>query len=89
MKNELKINGFSAVAEDEMTDVNGGGVTAAVYALGFAMGMSPLGAICVCTGAVAIGVGLAVMSIRSNSSSSNSGSGNSNGGSSYGSGIAA
>ncbi len=59
MKNEFKINGFSAVAEDEMTDVNGGGVTAAVYALGFAMGMSPLGAITVCVlGAAALGAGI-------------------------------
>ena len=26
MKNELKINGFTAVADDEMVDVNGGNV---------------------------------------------------------------
>jgi len=61
MKNELCVSGFSAVSEKEMMVVEGGGVVAAVYALGFVMGMSPAGAITVCVlGAVAVGVGIYV-----------------------------
>lgn len=53
----IKTNGFCEMTKDEMTSVDGGGFTAAVYALGFAMGCSPLGAICICVGATAAAVG--------------------------------
>ena len=45
--------------EEVLDNVSGGGITAAVYALGFVFGMSPLGALVVCGGAVAGGVLLA------------------------------
>lgn len=57
--NELKINGFSNLTEEEMVSVDGGGVVAAVYALGFVMGMTPAGALAtVVIGAVALGAGI-------------------------------
>ena len=53
------MTGFVEVSQDEMMAVDGGGVVAAVYALGFVMGMTPLGAIAVCAvGAVALGAGI-------------------------------
>lgn len=46
--------------EADLENVSGGGITAAVYALGFVFGMSPLGALVLCGAAVAGGVLLAV-----------------------------
>lgn len=40
--------------EEDLDNVAGGGITAAVYALGFVFGMSPLGALVLC-GAVLVG----------------------------------
>ena len=48
------------LSEEDLENVAGGGITAAVYALGFVFGMSPLGALCLCGGAVVGGVLLAV-----------------------------
>lgn len=45
--------------EADLDNVAGGGVTAAVYALGFVFGMSPLGALALCGGALVGGVLLA------------------------------
>lgn len=55
---EIALNRFEELSYDEAQAVDGGGVVAAVYALGFIMGMSPLGALIVC--GVAIGAGIAV-----------------------------
>lgn len=45
--------------EEDLDGVSGGGLTAAVYALGFVFGMSPLGALVLCGGALVGGVLLA------------------------------
>lgn len=45
--------------EEDLDNVAGGGITAAVYALGFVFGMSPLGALVLCGAAVAGGILLA------------------------------
>ena len=45
--------------EEDLENVAGGGITAAVYALGFVFGMSPLGALCLCGAAVVGGIALA------------------------------
>lgn len=45
--------------EEDLDKVAGGGFTAAVYALGFVFGMSPLGALVLCGAAVAGGILLA------------------------------
>ena len=42
------------LSEEDLDNVAGGGLTAAVYALGFVFGMSPLGALVLC-GAVLVG----------------------------------
>lgn len=47
------------LSEEELDNVSGGGFTAAVYALGFVFGVSPLGALCICGGAIVGGVLLA------------------------------
>ena len=60
METVMKNNNLCELSVEECNEANGGGVVAAVYALGFVMGMSPLGAICV-VGACAVGgVALAV-----------------------------
>lgn len=48
--------------EDELENVAGGGFVAGVYALGFVFGVSPLGAVIICGGAVAAGVAIAKFS---------------------------
>lgn len=53
MENVMK-NGFAELSADEMNEVDGGGFTAFVYALGFIAGTSPL-AVCVGTGLVVVG----------------------------------
>lgn len=45
----------------EANEIDGGGVTAAVYALGFVFGCSPLGAICICVGVTAAAIGGGVL----------------------------
>ncbi len=52
--------GFAELTRNEMEVVEGGGIVAAVYALGFVMGMSPLGALVVCGVCIAGGIALAV-----------------------------
>lgn len=52
-------NGFCELSDSEVFDVNGGMAPAAIYALGFAMGMTPAGALAVCGVAAAVGIGLA------------------------------
>lgn len=41
----LKALGFQEMTDNELQEYNGGGIKAAVYALGFVMNMSPLGAL--------------------------------------------
>ncbi|WP_294674995.1 hypothetical protein [uncultured Ruminococcus sp.] len=53
--------GFAELSASEMNEVEGGGVTAAIYALGFVFGCSPLGAICICVGVTAAAVGAGVL----------------------------
>jgi len=58
MEMALKTHAFVDLDDQEMMDVDGGGVVAAVYALGFVFGCSPLGALCICAGvAVAAAAG--------------------------------
>ena len=45
---------FCVMTQEDELMVDGGIAPAALYALGFAMNMSPLGALCVC-GAVVVG----------------------------------
>ncbi len=45
--------------EDALAEVSGGGIVAGVYALGFIFGMSPLGALLLCGGAIVAGVAIA------------------------------
>lgn len=53
------MNEFLELSQNEIEMIDGGGAVAAVYALGFVMGMSPLGALCVVgAGAVAFGAGV-------------------------------
>ncbi len=53
---------FTELDSRELQAVDGGWVHAAVYALGFVMGMSPLGACCVVAGCAAAGVAVALLS---------------------------
>lgn len=55
----IKRSNSEELNEEDLDNVAGGGVTAAVYALGFVFGMSPLGALTLCGAAVAGGVLLA------------------------------
>ncbi len=51
---EMALNkGFCEISLEESEDVNGGGVVAAVYALGFVMNMTPAGALVTC-GVIAV-----------------------------------
>ena len=50
--------------EEDLENVSGGGITAAVYALGFVFGMSPLGALVLCGAVLAGGVLLAAHDSR-------------------------
>lgn len=50
----IKKNQSGELNEGDLENVAGGGFTAAVYALGFVFGMSPLGALVLC-GAVVVG----------------------------------
>lgn len=52
---------FCEMLPEEEELVEGGGVVAAVYALGFVMGMSPLGALVVCGTCIVGGVATAVV----------------------------
>lgn len=53
--------GLHEMSEHELQEFNGGGFVAAVYALGFVMGMSPLGALIVCTTVIAGGITAGVL----------------------------
>lgn len=50
MEKTLNMGAFEALDQQEMLKVDGGGAVAAVYALGFVFGCSPLGALCICGG---------------------------------------
>lgn len=50
--------------EEDLDNVAGGGITAAVYALGFVFSMSPLGALVICGGVLVGGVLLAAHDSR-------------------------
>ena len=50
----IKKSHTEELSEEDLDNVSGGGFTAAVYALGFIFGMSPLGALVLC-GAVVVG----------------------------------
>lgn len=50
--------------EEDLDNVAGGGITAAVYALGFIFGMSPLGALVLCGGVLVAGALLAAHDSR-------------------------
>ncbi|HOJ99127.1 MAG TPA: hypothetical protein PLW34_06170 [Termitinemataceae bacterium] len=53
------MNGFTEVSSLELEQIEGGGIVAAVYALGFVMGMTPAGALVTCAlGAAALGAGI-------------------------------
>ncbi|MBA2133781.1 hypothetical protein [Capillibacterium thermochitinicola] len=62
----LKALGFQEMTDNELQEYNGGGIKAAVYALGFVMNMSPLGALIVCGLAIAGGVTVGVLVNKSN-----------------------
>lgn len=53
-------NSFQELSIAEAQSVDGGGPVAAVYALGFIFGCSPLGALCIVGAAVVVGVGIAI-----------------------------
>lgn len=55
----IKKSNSEELNEEDLDNVAGGGLTAAVYALGFVFGMSPLGALVLCGAAVAGGILLA------------------------------
>lgn len=57
-------NNFITMTNDEKNQINGGGFVAAVYALGFVMGMSPLGALCLCGVCVAGGITAGIIASR-------------------------
>lgn len=52
----IKKSQSEELTEKELDAVSGGGATAALYALGFIFGMSPLGALVLCGAAVVGGV---------------------------------
>lgn len=52
-------NGFCEMSQNETVCVDGGGVVAFVYALGFIAGVSPL-AVCVGAGLVLVGAGCCI-----------------------------
>lgn len=51
---------FNELSKEKMIQIDGGMLPAAVYALGFVMGMTPAGALVVCGATVAAGVATAV-----------------------------
>lgn len=55
------------LSEEDLDKVSGGGITAAIYALGFIFGMSPLGALVLCGAVVVGGVLLAAHDSKSGS----------------------
>lgn len=55
----IKKSQSDELSEDDLENVAGGGFTAAIYALGFIFGTSPLGALVLCGAAVVGGVLLA------------------------------
>lgn len=55
----IKKSNSEELNEEALDNVAGGGLTAAVYALGFVFGTSPLGALVICGAAVAGGIALA------------------------------
>jgi predicted ribosomally synthesized peptide with nif11-like leader len=52
----IKKSHAEELTEEDLENVAGGGFTAAIYALGFVFGMSPLGALVLCGAAVVGGV---------------------------------
>ena len=59
---ELTNTQFAALSNEEMMDVEGGGFTAFIYALGFIAGTSPL-MVCVGAGLVVAGAGCCIYGI--------------------------
>lgn len=57
----IKSSQEEELSEEELSDVSGGGFVAGVYALGFVFGMSPLGALVLCGGAICGGVAIAML----------------------------
>ena len=57
-------NTICKLSNEDLTQVNGGMLPAAVYALGFVFGMTPAGALVVCGAAVAAGVGAAILTTQ-------------------------
>ncbi len=55
----IKKSHAEELSEADLDNVAGGGITAAIYALGFIFGVSPLGALIICGGALAVGIALA------------------------------
>lgn len=54
------MNTLEEITNEEMLEVDGGMAPAAIYALGFVMGMSPTGALAVCGVTVAAGIAVAI-----------------------------
>ena len=50
--------------EKEIMCVDGGGAVAAVYALGFVFGCSPMGALCICGGVAVASVAAGIIISR-------------------------
>lgn len=59
MTEQIRLDGFCELSQNEMEQVDGGGFVAFVYALGFIAGTSPL-AVCVGAGLVVVGAGLCI-----------------------------
>lgn len=57
-------NGFCEMKEKEIMCVDGGGAVAAVYALGFVFGCSPMGALCICGGVAVASVAAGIIISR-------------------------
>lgn len=53
------INGFYEMSQDEFASVNGGGVTAFIYALGFITGVAPV-YVCIGGAMVLVGAGFCI-----------------------------
>ncbi len=60
MEMALNMGAFEALDNREMMEVDGGGVVAFVYAVGFVFGCAPIVPVCVAAAVVGVGVGLLV-----------------------------
>ena len=50
---------FCELSANELTETSGGMAPAIIYAAGFVLNTSPLGAVTICVGAVSVGIALA------------------------------